>query len=74
MGVVRQYSGDEESSIDVEFHDSSVHHALHINNTLGHSMAALSTQVLALAAESQEEQPRWVTWAGDGGVKWMRKW
>ncbi|XP_050732101.1 WD repeat and HMG-box DNA-binding protein 1-like [Eriocheir sinensis] len=57
VGVVRQYSGEDESSIDVEFHDSSIHHSLHINNTAGHSMAALSTQVLALAAEGQEDQP-----------------
>ncbi|XP_071522492.1 WD repeat and HMG-box DNA-binding protein 1 isoform X1 [Panulirus ornatus] len=56
VGIVRQYSSEDENSIDVEFHDTSVHHALHLNNSVGHTMAALSTQALALACESQEDQ------------------
>ncbi|KAG7162954.1 WD repeat and HMG-box DNA-binding protein 1-like [Homarus americanus] len=57
VGIVRQYSSEDENSIDVEFHDTSVHHALHLNNSLGHTMAALSSQALAMACESQEDQP-----------------
>ncbi|XP_069986368.1 WD repeat and HMG-box DNA-binding protein 1 [Penaeus vannamei] len=57
VGIVRQYSSEDENSIDVEFHDTSVHHALHLNNNSGHSMAALSTQALALACEAQDDQP-----------------
>ncbi|RXG72514.1 WD repeat and HMG-box DNA-binding protein 1 [Armadillidium vulgare] len=55
-GIVRQYRSDEENSIEVEFHDSSVHHALHLNNHLGHSMAALNNEALVLASESQEDE------------------
>ncbi|XP_045610408.1 WD repeat and HMG-box DNA-binding protein 1 [Procambarus clarkii] len=57
VGIVRQYSSEDENSIDVEFHDTSVHHALHLNNSAGHTMAALSTQALALACEANEDQP-----------------
>lgn len=60
VGIVRQYSSEDENSIDVEFHDTSVHHALHLNNNSGHSMAALSTQALALACDAQDDQPRLV--------------
>lgn len=60
MGIVRQYSSEDENSIEVEFHDTSVHHALHLSNSVGHTMAALSNQALALACESQEDQARWV--------------
>ena len=42
--------GDQStSSIEVEFHNSSIPHGLHIPNTLGHTMAALSNQALLLA-------------------------
>ncbi|XP_068235136.1 WD repeat and HMG-box DNA-binding protein 1 [Palaemon carinicauda] len=57
VGIVRQYSSEDENSIDVEFHDTSVHHALHLNNNAGHTMATLSNEALALACESQEDQP-----------------
>ncbi|CAL4136064.1 unnamed protein product, partial [Meganyctiphanes norvegica] len=57
VGVVKQYSSEDENSVDVEFHDTAVHHGLHLNNNLGHSMADLSQQALALAAEAHEDQP-----------------
>lgn len=57
VGVVKQYTSDDENSVDVEFHDTAVHHGLHLNNNLGHSMADLSSKALALAAEAQEDQP-----------------
>lgn len=63
MGIVRCF-GDEAAggnldssagSIEVEFHDTSVHHGLHIPNTAGHTLAALSTQALVLACPAQDE-------------------
>lgn len=57
-GIVRcitEESDQGESSIEVEFHDTSVHHALHIPNTLGHTMAALSNQALLLACPAQDD-------------------
>ena len=62
VGIVRCYEedGSGENSIDVEFHDTSVHHALHIPNSLGHTMAALSTQALLLACPAQGDDPRYL--------------
>ncbi|KAL0901352.1 hypothetical protein ABMA27_006631 [Loxostege sticticalis] len=53
VGIVRCHTLENgESSIDVEFHDTNVHHGLHLNNYLNHTMASLSTSVLALACET----------------------
>ncbi|XP_076066619.1 chromosome transmission fidelity 4 isoform X2 [Oratosquilla oratoria] len=74
VGIVRQNSGDELNSIDVEFFDTAVHHSLHLNNHAGHTMASLSTQALALAAESQDDTPsklvvhHFAAW--DGSQEW----
>lgn len=57
VGVVRQYvgDGDEDSSIDVEFHDTSVHHSLHLSNNAGYSMADLSKEALLLASDGDAD-------------------
>lgn len=47
----------EDSNIEVSFHDVTVHHSMHINNYLGHTMAALSIEALALACKKIEDQP-----------------
>ena len=56
--MVRCYETDDESSIDVEFHDTSVHHALHFDNQLNHTMADLSTEAVVLGCESIDDMPR----------------
>jgi chromosome transmission fidelity protein 4 len=60
VGINRCFGEDGDqstSSIEIEFHDSSIHHGLHIPNTLGHNMAALSNQALLLACPAQEGNP-----------------
>ncbi|XP_046384284.1 WD repeat and HMG-box DNA-binding protein 1 [Ischnura elegans] len=57
VGMVRCYNTEEENSIDVEFHDSSIHHPLHIPNYLKHTMAALTKEALLLACEMDDETP-----------------
>lgn len=52
IGIVRSHKTDAEDSIEVEFHDTSTHHGIHMNNHLNHTMAALSSSVLALACEA----------------------
>lgn len=49
VGIVKANRTDAENSIEVEFHDVTVHHAIHMNNFLGHTLAALSERVLALS-------------------------
>uniref|UniRef100_A0A8D8RZF4 WD repeat and HMG-box DNA-binding protein 1 n=1 Tax=Cacopsylla melanoneura TaxID=428564 RepID=A0A8D8RZF4_9HEMI len=57
VGMVRHTNTEEENSIDIEFHDSSVHHSFRINNIAGHSLAALSNKALVLASEKEEDKP-----------------
>lgn len=76
-GIVRCITeeGDRgESSIEVEFHDTSVHHALHIPNTLGHTMAALSNQVLVLACPAQDDSPSKIVCVNLASWDTQREW
>ena len=60
VGVVIQYNSEDEQSITVEFHDTATHHAIHVNNNLGHSMADLSTSAVLLASEADDNNPRYI--------------
>ncbi|XP_053331539.1 WD repeat and HMG-box DNA-binding protein 1 [Spea bombifrons] len=55
IGVIRCYNDEQDSAIDVEFHDTSIHHALHLTNTLNHTIADLSQEAVLLACESTVE-------------------
>uniref|UniRef100_A0A8C5Q304 WD repeat and HMG-box DNA-binding protein 1 n=1 Tax=Leptobrachium leishanense TaxID=445787 RepID=A0A8C5Q304_9ANUR len=55
IGVIRGYNDEQDHAIDVEFHDTSVHHALHLTNTLNHTIADLSLEAVVLACEGTEE-------------------
>ncbi|KAK2878995.1 hypothetical protein Q8A67_019786 [Cirrhinus molitorella] len=55
VGIVRGYNDDQDNAIDVEFHDTAIHHAMHLTNTLGHTMADLSQEAVLLACEGTDE-------------------
>ncbi|MBN3298796.1 WDHD1 protein, partial [Amia calva] len=55
VGIVRGYNDEQDNAIDVEFHDTSVHHALHLTNTLEHTLADLSQEAVLLACEGTDE-------------------
>lgn len=55
VGIVYGYNTDEERSIDVEFHDVSFHHSIHMTNLFNYSMAALSNICLLLASNGDDE-------------------
>lgn len=59
VGMVRCFTSEDEenSSIEVEFHDAAIHRSMHINNYLRHSIAALSIQALALSCPSSDDSP-----------------
>lgn len=57
VGIVRCFNTETESSIDVEFHDASFHHTMHLDNYLKHSLASLSEKALVLACELNEDTP-----------------
>lgn len=53
VGIVRCHQTDAENAIEAEFHDASMHHGIHMSNFLSHTMASLSSSVLALAGGEQ---------------------
>ena len=54
VGVIKSHDSDQENSLDVEFHDITVPHALHLTNSEGATMAALSRKVLATTIAGDE--------------------
>jgi hypothetical protein len=61
VGFIIQYNSEEEQSINVEFHDTATHHSIHVNNTLGHSLADVSSSAALIACEGDENTPRLLT-------------
>ncbi|XP_014610650.1 PREDICTED: WD repeat and HMG-box DNA-binding protein 1-like [Polistes canadensis] len=57
VGIVKCFNSEdgEESSIEVEFHDITIHRSMHINNYLNHTIAALSSNALVLNCPSIED-------------------
>lgn len=55
VGIVRAHTTSTENAIEVEFHDASIHHGLHMVNHLNHTIASLSSSVLALCNESSSK-------------------
>ncbi|XP_031834526.2 WD repeat and HMG-box DNA-binding protein 1 isoform X1 [Nomia melanderi] len=56
-GMVRCFTAEDgdESGIEVEFHDVTIHRSMHINNYLRHTIAALSPYALALNCPSSSD-------------------
>lgn len=54
-GIIRCYNDEQDNAIDVEFHDTSIHHATHLSNTLNYTIADLSHEAVLLACESTDE-------------------
>ncbi|XP_033493769.1 WD repeat and HMG-box DNA-binding protein 1 isoform X1 [Epinephelus lanceolatus] len=55
VGIIRGYNDEQDNAIDVEFHDTAVHHAMHLTNSLGHTMADLSQEAALLACPGTDE-------------------
>uniref|UniRef100_A0A8D0P1J8 WD repeat and HMG-box DNA binding protein 1 n=1 Tax=Sus scrofa TaxID=9823 RepID=A0A8D0P1J8_PIG len=55
IGIIRCYNDEQDNAIDVEFHDTSIHHATHLSNTLNYTVADLSHEAILLACESTDE-------------------
>eukprot|EP00111_Clytia_hemisphaerica_P001219 TCONS_00003478-protein len=57
IGIIRCHRDEEVSSIDVEFHNASTSHPLHIPNVLDNTMATLSKTIVAFACKTQDNIP-----------------
>ncbi|VTJ71024.1 Hypothetical predicted protein, partial [Marmota monax] len=55
IGIIRCYNDEHDNAIDVEFHDTSIHHATHLSNALNYTVADLSHEAILLACESTDE-------------------
>ncbi|XP_008837763.1 WD repeat and HMG-box DNA-binding protein 1 [Nannospalax galili] len=55
IGIIRCYNDEQDNAIDVEFHDTSIHHATHLSNTLNYTVADLSHEAILLACESTDD-------------------
>ncbi|XP_027426701.2 WD repeat and HMG-box DNA-binding protein 1 isoform X7 [Zalophus californianus] len=55
VGIIRCYNDEQDNAIDVEFHDTSIHHATHLSNSLNYTVADLSYEAALLACESTDE-------------------
>ncbi|XP_037359278.1 WD repeat and HMG-box DNA-binding protein 1 [Talpa occidentalis] len=55
IGIIRCYNDEQDNAIDVEFHDTSIHHATHLSNTLNYTVADLSHEAILLACGSTDE-------------------
>ncbi|XP_075169114.1 chromosome transmission fidelity 4 [Haematobia irritans] len=69
VGIVTLHTDTSDGAIDVEFHDASVHHSLHIPNYSNHNMASLSSTVLAMAAEDSSKLVC-IALAASGNKEW----
>ena len=56
--MIRCYSSEDDNTIDIEFHDASKHHTIHINNTENYSIADLGDQCALLATEDNGNSRR----------------
>ena len=59
VGVVFSHDEDDGSAlIEVEFHDTSVHHSFTVANHDGYTMAVLTEVALVLASEISDDVSR----------------
>lgn len=70
VGIVRAHATSNENSIEVEFHDASIHHGLHMVNALNHTMASLSSTILALCTETPSKLVCIILGGSGGSREW----
>ncbi|KAJ8308558.1 hypothetical protein KUTeg_013432 [Tegillarca granosa] len=74
VGIIKQYNTEEENSIDIEFHDTSIHHAMHITNNYNYTMADMSTEAVILASEKDDDSPSKLTCMHFGSWDSSKEW
>lgn len=49
---------EDMNDIDIEFHDTSLHHGIRMNNLLGHTIATLTEKLAVFGSPKTEDGPR----------------
>lgn len=50
IGLITQFMKDGDESIDIEFHNATYHHTIHIKNQFGYTMADMSKEAVVMAS------------------------
>jgi len=50
VGLITQYIKEGDESIDIEFHNATYHHTIHIKNQFGYTMADMSKEAIVMAS------------------------
>ena len=50
VGLITQFMKDGDESIDIEFHNASYHHTIHLKNQFGYTMGDISKEAIVLAS------------------------
>lgn len=57
-GIIRAYHSEEDDTIDVEFHDTAVHHSINLINNYNYTIGDLSAEALVLSNQRSGEEPK----------------
>jgi len=60
VGMIRSYASEEDSTVDIEFHDAAVHHAIHLSNTENYIMADIGETAILLGSRENSQRRRFV--------------
>ncbi|XP_078314086.1 WD repeat and HMG-box DNA-binding protein 1-like [Crassostrea virginica] len=74
VGIIKQFNTEEEESIDIEFHNTAIHHAMHLTNSAGYTMADVSTEAVVLASPGDESTPSKLTCMHFGSWDNSKEW
>lgn len=50
VGLITQFTKEGDESIDIEFHNATYHHTIHIKNQFGYTMADVSKEAVVMAS------------------------
>ncbi len=50
IGLITQFMKENDESIDIEFHNATYHHTIHLKNQYGYTMADMSTEAIVMAS------------------------
>ena len=55
VGLITQFNKEGDESVDIEFHNVSLHHTIHIKNQFGYTMADMSKEAVVLASPGPQK-------------------
>ncbi len=55
IGLITQFMKENDDSIDIEFHNATYHHTIHLKNQFGYTMADMSTEAVLMASPGKRK-------------------